>query len=258
MDTDIQIFNNPSFGEIRTAGTSEEPLFCLADICHAIGIKDISRCASRLDDDMRQTHPIIDRLGRTQQATFVTESGLYDVIIRSDSESAKPFRRWVASDVLPAIRKTGQYKVQKSRKREPSMTTQVRIGLEWVKGVSEILNLNDSSKLYLLEKVAEPMELPLPKYTDSKGVLFSATELLKRVGANISIRDFNKKMKEFGFLSERTRKSSKGEKRFNVLNAICSEYGENQVSPHNPKETQPLYYEGRFCELLEKIGVTIR
>ena len=79
MNTDIQIFNNPSFGEIRTSGTSEEPLFCLADICHAIGIKDISRCASRLDDDMRQTHPIIDRLGRTQQATFVTEGGLYDV-----------------------------------------------------------------------------------------------------------------------------------------------------------------------------------
>ena len=173
----------------------------MADICHAIGIKDISRCASRLDDDMRQTHPIIDRLGRTQQATFVTEGGLYDVIIRSDSESAKPFRRWVSSEVLPAIRKTGQYKAQKARKREPSMTTQVRISLEWVKGVSEILNLNDSSKLYLLEKVAEPMKLPLPKYTDSKGVLFSATELLKRVGANISIRDFNKKMKEFGFLS---------------------------------------------------------
>lgn len=254
MNTDIQIFNNPSFGEIRTSGTSEEPLFCLADICHAIGIKDISRCASRLDDDMRQTHPIIDRLGRTQQATFVTEGGLYDVIIRSDSESAKPFRRWVSSEVLPAIRKTGQYKAQKARKREPSMTTQVRISLEWVKGVSEILNLNDSSKLYLLEKVAEPMKLPLPKYTDSKGVLFSATELLKRVGANISIRDFNKKMKEFGFLSERTRKSSKGEKRFNVLSETCSEYGENQVSPHNPKETQPLYYEGRFSELLQKIG----
>lgn len=109
MENKIKIFKNERFGEIRTAGTSEEPLFCLADVCRAIGIKDVPRCASRLEDDMRQTHPIIDSLGRTQQATFVTESGLYDVIIRSDSESAKPFRKWVTSEVLPSIRKTGGY-----------------------------------------------------------------------------------------------------------------------------------------------------
>ena len=109
MNGEIKIFSSERFGEIRTAGTSEEPLFCLADVCKAIGIKDVPRCASRLDDDMRQTHPIIDSLGRTQQATFVTESGLYDVIIRSDSENAKPFRKWVTSEVLPSIRKTGGY-----------------------------------------------------------------------------------------------------------------------------------------------------
>lgn len=109
MENEIKIFKSERFGEIRTAGTSEEPLFCLADVCRAIGIKDVPRCASRLEDDMRQTHPIIDSLGRTQQATFVTESGLYDVIIRSDSESAKPFRKWVTSEVLPSIRKTGGY-----------------------------------------------------------------------------------------------------------------------------------------------------
>lgn len=106
MDNEIKIFENERFGEKRTAGTSEEPLFCLVDVCKAIGIKDVSRCASRLDDDMRLTHPIVDSLGRTQQATFVTESGLYDVIIRSDSEMAKPFRKWITSEVLPSIRKT--------------------------------------------------------------------------------------------------------------------------------------------------------
>lgn len=109
MANEIQIFNNPSFGEIRTAGTSEEPLFCLADLCYAIGIKDVSRCASRLDDDVRQTHPILDSLGRTQNAIFVTEAGMYDVIIRSDSNRAKPFRKWITSEVLPSIRKTGGY-----------------------------------------------------------------------------------------------------------------------------------------------------
>lgn len=114
MNGGIKIFSNERFGQVRTAGTSEEPLFCLADICKAIGIKDVPRCASRLDDDMRQTHPIIDSLCRTQQATFVTESGLYDVIIRSDSENAKPFRKWITSEVLPSIRKTGGYIVTKA------------------------------------------------------------------------------------------------------------------------------------------------
>lgn len=106
---EVKIFRNERFGEIRTAGTSDEPLFCLADVCRAIGIKDVPRCASRLEDDMRQTRPISDSMGRMQRATFVTEGGLYDVIIRSDSAAAKPFRRWVTSEVLPSIRKTGGY-----------------------------------------------------------------------------------------------------------------------------------------------------
>ena len=111
----IQIFQNEQFGKVRIAmNENEEPLFCLADVCAVIGIKDTSRCASRLDDDVRQTHPIKDNLGRTQQATFVTESGLYDGVIRSDSEKAKPFRKWVTSEVLPSIRKHGAYMTQET------------------------------------------------------------------------------------------------------------------------------------------------
>lgn len=60
---------------------------------------------------------------------------------------------------------------KKNHKREPSLTTKVRVSLEWVKGVSEMLNLNDSSKLSLLGKVAEPLNLPLPDYTPSHGIL---------------------------------------------------------------------------------------
>ena len=106
----IQIFRNDQFGKVRIViDETGEPLFCLSDVCRVIGIKSTSRCASRLDDDVRQTHPIQDGLGRTQQATFVTEGGLYDVIIRSDSELAKPFRKWVTNEVLPSIRKYGTY-----------------------------------------------------------------------------------------------------------------------------------------------------
>ena len=85
---EIQLFKNDRFGEVRVAGTSEEPLFCLADVCKAIGIANPRNVKDRLDgDDVRQVDTI-DNLGRTQQVNYVTESGMYDVIIRSDSENA--------------------------------------------------------------------------------------------------------------------------------------------------------------------------
>ena len=106
---DIQVFNNEQFGAVRTAGTADNPLFCLSDVCQAIGIANARNVKGRLDEDDVHLVDTIDNLGRTQQVTFVTESGLYDVIIRSDSEQAKPFRKWVTSDVLPSIRKHGMY-----------------------------------------------------------------------------------------------------------------------------------------------------
>ena len=106
---EIQVFNNPQFGAVRTAGTADNPMFCLADVCQAIGIANARNVKGRLDEDDVHLVDTIDNLGRTQQVTFVTESGLYDVIIRSDSEQAKPFRKWVTSEVLPTIRRTGGY-----------------------------------------------------------------------------------------------------------------------------------------------------
>ena len=104
----IQVFNSPQFGEIRTAGTSEEPLFCLSDVCSVLGLRQ-GDVKQRLDDGVVSTQPIIDALGREQQANFVNEDGLYDVILDSRKPQAKAFRRWVTSEVLPAIRKTGGY-----------------------------------------------------------------------------------------------------------------------------------------------------
>lgn len=104
----IQIFNNPQFGEFRTAKVNNEPMFCLADVCKALGVANSRNVRARLDaEDVRLMDTPTD--GGVQQTTFVTESGLYDVIIRSDAPSAKPFRKWVTSEVLPSIRKTGGY-----------------------------------------------------------------------------------------------------------------------------------------------------
>ena len=105
----LQVFNSPQFGQVRTSGTPETPLFCLSDVCQAIGINNSRAVKGRLDKDDVSLIDTIDNLGRTQQVTFITESGMYDVIIRSDSEKARPFRKWVTSEVLPSIRRHGMY-----------------------------------------------------------------------------------------------------------------------------------------------------
>lgn len=103
-----QIFSNEKFGEIRTLGDANNPLFCLTDLCKALGVerRDVK---DRLDDDVAFSHSIADSLGRMQETTFVNEVGLYQVIFKSRKKEAKEFAKWVTSEVLPMIRKTGMY-----------------------------------------------------------------------------------------------------------------------------------------------------
>lgn len=102
---DLQIFNNEEFREVRTVVLNSEPMFCLADVCKALDIKNATDVAKRLDDDERTRL----NLGRQGETNFVTESGLYAVILRSDKPNAKKFRKWITGEVLPSIRKTGSY-----------------------------------------------------------------------------------------------------------------------------------------------------
>lgn len=95
--SEIKIFSNERFGEVRVAGTPEEPLFCLADLCRVLGVNNARMVKARLDEDDVSFTDTIDKLGRNQKVMYVNESGFYDVIIRSNSSIAKPFRKWVTS-----------------------------------------------------------------------------------------------------------------------------------------------------------------
>lgn len=102
---DLKVFENSEFGEVRTVVIEGEPMFCLADVCKALELANSRAVADRLDEDERRK---LD-LPRQGETWFVTESGLYAVILRSDKPAAKKFRKWVTSEVLPSIRKTGKY-----------------------------------------------------------------------------------------------------------------------------------------------------
>ena len=92
---------------VRVLNLNGDPWFVLADLTRVLGLRQFR--ADRLDDALIQKHPILDSMGRTQQATIVSEPGMYEVVVRSDKPEAAAFRRWITSEVLPAIRRTGSY-----------------------------------------------------------------------------------------------------------------------------------------------------
>lgn len=106
---EIKIFNNSKFGEIRTVILNNDPMFCLADVCKALELEQVSRVKSRLNEDGVTTSKVIDKLGREQTATFINESNLYKTIFQSRKPEAEKFSDWVTSEVLPSIRKHGIY-----------------------------------------------------------------------------------------------------------------------------------------------------
>lgn len=112
---DILVFHYKS-SEVRTVELNGEPWFVLKDVCAVLGISHITDTAKRMDEDEVGQTEVTDSMGRKQSTYVINESGLYNVILRSDKPEAKPFRKWVTSEVLPSIRKTGSYTMPKLSK----------------------------------------------------------------------------------------------------------------------------------------------
>lgn len=107
----IQIFNNNEFGEIRTFEENGKPLFCGKDIATALGYENATKAVRdhcRTDGGLKR-YPIVDALGRTQEAVFISEGDVYRLITHSKLPAAERFERWVFDEVLPSIRKLGAY-----------------------------------------------------------------------------------------------------------------------------------------------------
>lgn len=114
MATKDQSSNLPvvfNFGNltIRTIDRDGEVWFVAKDVCQALDIANHNSAVGRLDDDERDGVALTDPMGRQQEATCISESGLYSLVMSSRKAEAKQFKRWVTHDVLPAIRKTGRY-----------------------------------------------------------------------------------------------------------------------------------------------------
>ena len=116
----VSLFENPEFGSVRIiVKENGEPLFCGKDVATCLGYSDQAQAVrDRIDDEDKVVVEITTSYG-IKPTTFINESGLYSLILGSKLDSAKKFKRWVTSEVLPSIRKTGTYSVPQKERMLP-------------------------------------------------------------------------------------------------------------------------------------------
>lgn len=144
---ELQIFENPEFGSIRTVEVDGEPWLVGKDVCAVFGDKNHNRSLRRVDAEDKKMVSITDSMGRTQQITIINESGLYALLFAMQPQKAnkggvsdaypieiqeridklKKFKRWVTSEVLPSIRKHGAYLGPKAEKKLDDLTAAVEL-----------------------------------------------------------------------------------------------------------------------------------
>lgn len=128
---EIQIFNNAEFGEIRTVMIDGEPWFVGVDVAKALGYKKpTGAVTANVDEGDSLREGISDANGHRQTAIVINESGLYALIFGSKLESAKKFKKWVTSEVLPTIRKTGGYQIPQTTDGKIALLAQGHVELK--------------------------------------------------------------------------------------------------------------------------------
>jgi len=256
---EIQVFDFQGKG-VRTVYIGDEPWWVLKDVCEVLGLSNSRVVSERLEqDEVSQTY-VTDSLGRSQDTTVVNESGLYSVILRSDKPEAKTFKKWVTSEVLPAIRRKGFYVAPTAEPTMRPLLPEHEAARASAIIMCDILNPSPSAKIVILRDALKHAGLPtagLPAYVD-EDLTRSMTDLLHEYGVPMQTSQVNLILEKNGVLTHMSRPASKGsESKFWALTKMGMLYGKNIVSPEQPRETHPHYYPGRFLDLMRLVGIDI-
>ena len=192
----LQIFNSEQFGRVRVIMSDNEPKFIAKDVCEILGISKYRDALNRLDPDEGCTVRV-DTPGGKQEMRALTESGLYTLIIRSDKQEAKPFRKWITAEVLPTIRKHGAYLTE--QKVEEVLTdpdTIIRIATQLKEERAARQRLAEQNELH-----KQQLQIATPKVQYYNEVLMStstytANQVAKELG--MSAITLNRKLRERG------------------------------------------------------------
>lgn len=254
--------------EIRVVEINNEPWFVASDLCAVLGFGNPWQAVeSHVDLDDLQKLDAIDSLGRKQLVNHVNESGLYALIFGSKLETAKVFKKWVTSTVLPSIRKTGGY-IHSVSNVEPA---KLQCDLMFLETAAKVLRVSESGKLGMLRTVQKQHNIlnMLPAYgidapsdaaDGSSRVTYSLTHLLKSRGICMTTADFNKLLQAKGLIEQLERKSIKKPEQLKKFWSVTNKgllYGKNVTSDANQRETAPHWFDSRFNQLLSDLNIKI-
>lgn len=186
MDNKIIAFTNPEFGEVRTLNIENEPWFVAADVCKALDIINSRDAVARLDDDERNTVVLTDGIPGNPNKTVVNEPGLYALVLGSRKPEAKAFKRWITHDVIPSIRKNGEYKItpaQQNRLDIMERNSRAREASLWLRISAQVKSdtYRQVCASYASTVLAGREVIPLPQTTQHH---YSATEIGKMFGVS--------------------------------------------------------------------------
>ena len=198
--TEIQIFNNTDFGEIRTLEENGQVLFCGKDIAMALGYKDtVNALKTHCKEDGVVIHHLTDSMGRTQQAKFISEGNLYRLIVNSKLPTAEKFERWVFDEVIPTIHKHGAYMTPETLEAailNPDTIIKIATALKEEKEKNQLLQMVNSNL-----KVENAIMTPKAEYFDDlvdRNLLTNFRETAKQL--QVKERDFIKFLLEKKYL----------------------------------------------------------
>lgn len=177
---EVQIFENEKFGSVRTVEINNEPWFVGKDVAKALGYGDGKSLANAVANHVEEEDKGVTEMmtpGGKQNLVIVNESGLYSLIFGSKLDSAKEFKHWVTSVVLPSIRKTGSYTVKEVQRDSP--LDKAKFLHEMAKDYSDIPDYKQILDAYAVKEVVGTFALPLPEASKED---FSAGDLGKMLG----------------------------------------------------------------------------
>ena len=237
--------------EVDVYGTAEEPLFLAKDVAKWIGHSDVSMMMRNVDEDEKVTSNVCTPGGR-QNAWFLTEDGLYEVLMQSRKPIAKQFKKGV-KDILKTIRRTGEFNAQHQQQQSQ---TKLSDKIQAANFLADFLNLNGASKLAIAKSIADPLGLPTPDYVMDEKTVHAAKDLLAAHKVKMSSAEFNKILVSKGIVERMTRPGKGGKTHsWVVIPEKYEEFGQNARNPHAQNQTQALWYDNKFSELLALAGI---
>ena len=253
IEREISIVSRSNFmgQEVDVYGTAEDPLFLAKDVAKWIGHSDVSMMMRNVDEDEKVTSNVCT-LGGRQNAWFITEDGLYEVLMQSRKPIAKQFKKGV-KDILKTIRRTGEFKAQSQQSPYQSKLSDK---IQAAKFLAKFLNLNEASKLQIAKTIADPLGLPTPDYVMNEKTVHAAKDLLETHNVKMSSAEFNKILVSKGIVERMTRPGKGGKTHsWVVIPEKYEKFGQNARNPHAQNQTQALWYDNKFSELLAIAGI---